>query len=146
MKPEQVESLTIETSADQLRLGRQSLPRKVLRPTPRYPQILIAILFILLRSIFLGALFMVAGTATPYSPYSNKDFALCPEQTLFSINTPFGNFSYTVVRLIDAAWNLVVGRVLQAFVTWVCYMGLLQNIRHGFTSNHTAVASLHRAL
>jgi hypothetical protein len=49
---------------------------------------------------------------------------------IFEVNAAFGSFTYIHAKYLDAAWNLVVGRGLQAMAAWICYkvfaLGLLR--------------------
>jgi hypothetical protein len=45
----------------------------------------------------------------------------CPRQTAFSIDYPFRTLSYNAVKVIDAVWNLAVGRGVQVFAAWISY-------------------------
>lgn len=40
---------------------------------------------------------------------------------LFSVNLSFGSLTYLQAKYIDAAWNLLVGKTLQAVAAWICY-------------------------
>jgi hypothetical protein len=121
MKPEQVELLTMKAEVKSQQTstvgGLLALPPKVLRLTPRAPRIVITMLFILLGSGLLPTVF-VLPILTQISPSRNYP---CPEMTAFSIDFPFGSLSYNAAKVIDAVWNLTVGRGLQAFAAWVCY-------------------------
>jgi hypothetical protein len=111
VKPEQVELLTMEAVEVK---SQQKLSPKVLQPTPRTPRTVITILFILFG---LGTL--VVGLVLPVLPAASQ--GPCPEPTAFSIDLPLGTLSYNAVKIIDAVWNLAVGRGLQVLAAWVCY-------------------------
>jgi hypothetical protein len=120
MKPEQVELLTVgkEFKTQQM-LPNQTLPPKILQPSPRHPRTVIKTLFILI-----GLGLVVASIIIPLlavATVAGRIPTPCPRQTAFSIDYPFGTLSYNAVKIIDAVWNLAVGRGVQVFAAWICY-------------------------
>jgi len=81
--------------------------------------VLLCVVFTLLSAAFL---FLIGGLLL--DALFSQDFSTwdpCPEFHLFTVDRAFGSFSYDEVKIIDAAWNLVVGRGLQALAAWACY-------------------------
>jgi hypothetical protein len=57
-------------------------------------------------------------------PYVGDIRSIChttvTEVGMFGVNFAFGSFTYMQAKYLDAAWNLVVGKGLQAMAAWVC--------------------------
>lgn len=53
--------------------------------------------------------------------YNSGVSLLCSPDGWFVIDFPVGNFTYREAKIIDAAWNVTIGRGAQAFVGWTCY-------------------------
>jgi hypothetical protein len=116
MKPEQIELMTEETFEVK---SQQTLPPKVLRrfATPRAPRIAITTGFILYGLALVSLVLWGTLTGSPLQ----YDYSPCPETTAFSIDYTSGMLSYNAVKIIDAVWNMGVGRGGQVFSAWVCY-------------------------
>jgi hypothetical protein len=100
-------------------LPDQALPPKALQQTPRRPRAIITTLFILFRLGLVVAPIIIPLIAV--ATVAGRIPTPCPRQTTFSIDYPFGTLSYNAVKVIDAVWNLTVGRGVQVFAAWICY-------------------------
>lgn len=98
------------------------LPPKVLAQPSRFgwrnwlvssSLILFALCFTALFGVGLSVAIMSQG-----QPYQNEP---CNAFGWFAINAGFGQLTYDQAKIIDASWNMVIGRGGQVLVSWICY-------------------------
>ncbi|RDW77887.1 hypothetical protein BP5796_05739 [Coleophoma crateriformis] len=117
MGSEQVELLPVGTG------NRTTLAPKTLKPITPKKRTLLTTLFILgsvgMTTLWLVTILMILLEPAPIAdgPFANP----CPQLTAFTVTLSFGSMSYNDAKLIDAIWNLGIGRGVQALAGWMSY-------------------------